>query len=41
MDGWGYFSKYLYFFLIEEYNDKCPYDHIPLRTSPRKKRNKG
>jgi hypothetical protein len=35
------FSKCQYYYPIKEYKGKCPDDHIPLRTSPRKKRNNG
>jgi uncharacterized paraquat-inducible protein A len=33
----GYCSKCQYFHPAKENNYRCPYDHIPLRTSPRKK----
>jgi len=41
VEGYGYCSKCQYFYPAEENKYRCPYDHIPLRTSPRKKRNNG
>jgi hypothetical protein len=32
------FSKCQYYYPIEEHEDVCPDDRIPLRTSPRKKK---
>jgi uncharacterized paraquat-inducible protein A len=39
VEGWGHCSICQYFYPAEENKYRCPYDHIPLRTSPRKKRN--
>jgi hypothetical protein len=36
----GYCSKCQYHHPVEENKYRCPYDHMSLRTSPRKKKNK-
>jgi hypothetical protein len=38
VEGYGYYGKCQYFYPVKEKKYRCPYDHIPLRTSPRKKR---
>jgi hypothetical protein len=38
VEGWCYCSKCQYYYPVEENKYRCPYDHIPLRTSPRKKK---
>jgi hypothetical protein len=39
VEGYGYCSRCQAFYPAEENNYRCPDHHIPLRTSPRKKRN--
>jgi uncharacterized paraquat-inducible protein A len=39
VESYGYCSKCQAFYPAEENNYRCPYVPIPLRTSPRKKRN--
>jgi hypothetical protein len=39
IEGYGYCSKCQYSYPVEENKYGCPYDHIRLRASPRKKRN--
>jgi hypothetical protein len=41
VEGHGYCCKCQSYYPVEENNYRCPYDHIPLRTSSRKKRNNG
>jgi uncharacterized paraquat-inducible protein A len=41
VEGYGYCSRCQAFYPAEENNYRCPDHHIPLRTSPRKKRNNG
>jgi hypothetical protein len=38
VDGWGYCSKCQYYYPVEENSVNVP---IPLRTSPRKKKENG
>jgi hypothetical protein len=39
VEGYGYCGRCQAFYPAEENNYRCPEHHMPLRTSPRKKRN--